>query len=267
MRSAADLMATARGTLAKWPALWLPPILMNMAQSLSGIPLTSLPAQVVTGISANLGAMIINAGWLAMIGVALTGEKPTFEAFSSGINRRWGAIVSGSLVFVLLLALMLAGLVWYGDTHYGTNTLREWYQSIEKLTAAELNAALQPEKLPTAIKSWMYLLMLWMTAAAGLTFLLLYWQPLVVLRDMPWWTAWAASIRMVVTRFVQTLGFALFHLIAFAAGLSITAGGGPILALFGLTMLLFVSIFFKILYATVVDDAYPAPGATVDVKA
>ncbi|MNL56405.1 hypothetical protein D3C87_1798970 [compost metagenome] len=109
--------------------------------------------------------------------------------------------------------------------------------------------------------------MLWLAGAALLTFSLLYWQPLVVLRDMPWWKAWGRSLRLVFARFGQTLGFAVMHAIAFLMGMSITAGGGAIVAILGLTWLLFVTIFFKILYAAVVDDAYPLPGQAVDAEA
>jgi hypothetical protein len=267
MKSAAELMATARGTLTKWPALWLPPIFMNMAQSLSGIPLTNNALQAVSALTANLGAMIITAGWLAMIGVAQRDERPTYAAFMDGVNRRWGTVLAGSLVFLLLLGVSLAAIAWYGETQYGSATLRTWYAGIEKLTPAEMNAALQPDKLPGAVRNWMSLFMLWLASAAVMTFALIYWQPLAVLRDMPWWKAWLTSVRLVFSRFGQTLGFALLHLMAFVAGLTITAGGGPVLAIFGLTMLLFVSIFFKILYAAVVNDAFPAPGETVNVEA
>lgn len=267
MKSATELMAIARGTLSKWPALWLPPIFMNMAQSLSGIPLTTNTMQVVSALSANLGAMIINAGWLAMIGTAQQGERPTFASFMDGVNRRWGTMLVGSLAFLLLLGASLAAIAWYGETQYGSAALRTWYSGIAKMTPTELNAALQPDKLPAAVRDWMYLFMLWLASSAALTFLLIYWQPLAVIRNMPWWKAWLASVRLVFSRFGQTLAFAVLHLLAFMIGLSTTAGGGPVLAIFGLTLLLFVSIFFKILYAAVVDDAYPEPGKALDVEA
>lgn len=267
MRSAADLMAAARATMTKWPALWLPPIFMNMAQSLAGIPLTSTAAQGLIAVTANIGALMMNAGWLAMIGAAIAGQKPGFASFKDGLNRRWASILFGTLAFVLILGAGLALMLWYGDHTYHFEPLRRWFESFEKLPADKVNEALQPDKLPLVVKQWMSLLMVWMTYAASVVFVLLYWQPLCVLRDMPWWRAWGGSIKLVFTRFGMTAGFALFHLIAFVAALSITAGRSAFLALFGLTMLLFVEIYFKVLYATVVADAYPEPGAQVDLKA
>ena len=108
MRSAAQLMAAARATMSKWPALWLPPIFMNMAESLAAVPLTTSIAQLVTAVSANLGALIINAGWLAMIGSAIKDEKPTASIFFAGVNRRWVSILVGSLVFMLILGAAMA---------------------------------------------------------------------------------------------------------------------------------------------------------------
>jgi hypothetical protein len=267
MRSASDLMATARATMTKWPALWLPPIFMNMAQSLAGIPLTSTMLQALSGLMANMGALFINAGWLAMIGAALKDEKPSMGVFTDGLNRRWAAVLFGTLAFVLLLGAGLAALYWYGDRTYGFQAVRAWFDAFQALPPEKVNEALQPDKLPLVVKRWMYLAMVWMTFAAGTTFMLLYWQPLAVLREMPWWKAWLSSIKLVFTRFGLTASFALLHLIVFVAALSITAGRSAFLALFGLTMLLFIEIYFKILYAAVVTDAYPEPGTQVDLKA
>jgi hypothetical protein len=267
MRSAAELLASARATMTKWPALWLPPIFMNMAQSLSGIPLTSTVAQGMITVMANVGALMINAGWLAMIGAAIVDEKPNFSVFKDGLNRRWASILFGSMAFVLLLGLGLGLAFWYGDHAYGFEPVRAWFNAFEKLPTEKVNDALQPDKLPLVVKQWMSLAMVWMTYAASVTFVLLYWQPLTVLRDMPWWRAWGASVKLVFTRFPMTAGFAVLHLIVFVAGLSITAGRSAFLALFGLTILLFVEIYFKVLYATVVSDAYPQPGTQVDLQA
>jgi hypothetical protein len=265
MRSAAQLMAAARATMTKWPALWLPPILMNMAQSLAAVPLTTHAAQAVTAVAANVAALLVNAGWLAMIARAIRDERPTATSFFEGVNRRWGSILVGSLVFILILGAALAAIAVWGDHQYGSQPLRAWFDAFEKLPADKVADALRPEKLPLVVKQWMYLLMVWMTFAGGLTFVLLFWQPFTVIGDMPWYKAWLASVRLVFTRFGMAALFAVLHLIAFMAGLSIITGGNALLALFGLTMLLFVSIYFKTLYAQAVSDV--VPGAQLDVKA
>jgi hypothetical protein len=265
MRSAAQLMAAARATMTKWPALWLPPIFMNMAQSLAAVPLTTHAAQAVSAVAANIGALLINAGWLAMIARAIKDESPNAATFFEGVNRRWGSILVGSLAFVGILGAALAAIAVWGDHRYGLAPLQAWFDAFQKLPADKVADALQPEKLPLVVKQWMYLLMVWMTFASGLTFLLLFWQPFTVIGDMPWYKAWVASVRLVFTRFGMALLFAVLHLIAFAAGLSITTGGNALLALFGLTVLLFVSIYFKTLYAHAVSDV--VPGAQLDVKA
>lgn len=267
MATTRELLGTARTTMSKWPALWLPAIMINAFQSLAGIPLSTVALQGIVGVTANLGAFLLQAGWLSMIAEGLRGERPRFSHFNEGVNRHWGAMIAGNLAYLLVLGLLLAGFVFYGDQQHTLSALTQWYAGLKDATPAQLQAALQPERIPLPVRGWMTLFLGWSALAAFVTFLLLFWQPLVVLRGMRWWRAWGASVKLVFRRFGQTASFALLHLLAFMTSLMLAAAGNPIMALVGLTLLLFVMIFFKILYAAVVDDALPAPAAHVDATA
>lgn len=243
--------------MMRYPALWMPPILVNLFQSMASVPMVSQSMQWVVLACAYMAAFIIDAGWLQMIGRAQKDEAPKFKDFNAGVNAHWGHLVAGHLVYFVLIAGLMAAIAWYGDQQYGFAPLKSWYDAMMALKPTELQAALEPSKIPAAVKGWMSLMTLWMTVVAGLTFLLLFWQPLVVLTRLPWWKAWGASVRIVFSRFFQVLGYGLFHLGAFALALSIAASGSAFLAVIGLTFLLFVTIYFKILYAAVVADVHP----------
>lgn len=243
--------------MMRWPVLWLPPILVNLFQSMASVPLSTQALQFMVLGTAYLAGFIIDAGWLAMIARALRDEAPRMADFKEGVNRYWGQLVAGHVVYLLILGATLAALAWYGDQHYGFQPLKTWYEAMMRLKPAELQAALEPTKIPVAVRGWMTLMTAWMIAVAGVTFLVLLWQPLVVLAGMSWWKAWGESVRLVFSRFFQIFGFALFHLGAFSLSLSIAASGSPFLAVAGLTFMLFVTIYFKILYAGLVAEAYP----------
>lgn len=257
MASSSDLMPRARATMMRWPALWLPPILVNLFQSMASVPLSTQAAQGVVLFTAYMASFIIDAGWLAMIGKSLQDEAPRWADFKEGVNKYWGHLVAGHLVYLLLTGAALAGLAWYGDHQYGFQPLKAWYDSMMHLKPADLQAALEPSKIPPAVRGWMSLMTLWMVGVAAMTFLVLLWQPLVVLAGLSWWKAWGESVRLVFSHFFQVFGYALFHLGAFTFSLSIAASGTPFLAVAGLTFMLFVTIYFKILYAALVASVYP----------
>jgi hypothetical protein len=250
-------MPRARATMMRWPFLWMPPILVNLFQSMASVPMASQSMQWIVLACAYMASFIIDAGWLQMIGRAQKDQAPKFSDFNAGVNAHWGHLVAGHLVYFLLIGGFMAAIAWYGDQQYGFVPLKSWYDAMMALKPTELQAALEPSKIPVPVRGWMSLMTVWMAGVAALTFLLLFWQPLTVLTRLPWWKAWGASVRLVFKRFFQVLGYALLHVAAFSLALSIAASGTALLAVVGLTMLLFVTIYFKILYAAVVADEHP----------
>lgn len=255
MAHASELLARSRATLGKYPALWLPPIAINAFQSLAGVPMTNPAPQALVGVTAYMATFIIAAGWLQMIGVALKEERPGFKAFKEGVNAHWGHMVLGHVVFFLILGAALAALAWVGEQQYGFAPLMEWYKQLVAMTPAEQQAAVEPAALPAAVRGWMSLFLVGLGIGAVMTFLLLFWQPLVVLAGQPWWKAWGKSVQLVFRRFKLAFGFAALHGVLFFATLTLTASGNAFFTIVGLTMLLFVTIFFKIAYAAVVVDS------------
>ncbi|MDB5097139.1 MAG: hypothetical protein JWM80_1560 [Cyanobacteria bacterium RYN_339] len=243
--------------MMKWPALWLPPFMMSALQLMAGGPYASDAAHGVVLVTANLGVFIIEAGWLAMIRQAVADKAPTMETFKEGVNAHWWPLVVGSLAFYAVMAGLLMLAVYLGEQRYGHVALEQWVQTIKDLPPDKLEAHLQTHQLPSAISGWAALVAAWV-AAAGLTGLvLLFWQPLTVLRDLPWWRAWGASAKLLGSRLLQTLAIAILQGATLFLGVTVMLAGSPIFAFLGLGMVLAAMTYFKIAYATVVADAFP----------
>jgi hypothetical protein len=177
------------------------------------------------------------------------------EDFKAGVNAHWLSLVAGNLAFYMFLALMLVGVFLAGDQLYGRAGLEQWMRSVQDLPPGRFSEAMQPEKVPQAVQGWLSLFTGWMGAAAATSFVLMLWQPLVVLRDVGWMRAWLGSLRLVILRFPQALAIAILHMGAIVTCFAVLLAGSPVAALLGLGMLLAMTTFFKIVYATLVADA------------
>jgi len=253
--------------MMKWPSLWLPPLLINALQTMPGGAFTNSASQGIVAVTSNLGAFMVQAGWLAMIVQALKQERPKMADFKSGVNAHWGNFVAGNVAYLVLLGLMLAATALIADSQYGFGALRDWYGSLKDLTTAQLQAALVYDKLPAPVRGWFALLLGWFVTAVLVTFLLVFWQPLVATRDMAWWNAWGASVRLIFTRFGQVLSVAMLQLTGFFMCFSLVGMSSPFTVIMGLTLFLFVVIYFKIVYAAIVSDAFGPPATVVDLQA
>ncbi|HEY9722778.1 MAG TPA: hypothetical protein V6D47_12260 [Oscillatoriaceae cyanobacterium] len=241
--------------MLKWPALWLPALITNAFQSLASIPLATNTAQGVVMVAANIAALFINAGWLRMIAQALHGERPTMEDFKSGVNGGWMSIVFGSLAFFVLIGLLAVGLGFYGDHAYHFATLENWVKLVQAATPQKQQALLQPEAIPAPVRGWMTLAMIWMVLTAIAAFLLLLWQPLVIVERLNWWRAWGRSARLTLAQFRRVLLFAVLNGVTFVLSLSLMGTGNEVLEFVGLVALLVVLVYFKILYTAIVVDS------------
>ena len=251
--------------MARWPSLWWPPVVVNGFESMAGVPMNSGAVQMTLLVTANLAGFIIGGGWLAMIAKGLEGEPPRWNDFKTGVNAHWLSLVTGNVVYLFLLGLVLLGLAAWGDAHYGQAALTSWIDHLQKMTPGEQQLALTPEHIPPAVRHWLMLLLAGIACWAVEAFLLLFWQPLVVLVGTRWWNGWALSIRLVFTRFGTVFRFAVLQALGLFTSLMFLAAGNGFLAVAGFMLLLVVMIYFKILYAAVVRDAYLTP--RVDAKA
>lgn len=257
MATTNDLLARSRATMLKWPGLWLPALLTNAFQSLASMPLATMAAQAVVTVAANVAALFINAGWLRMIARALRDERPGMADFNSGVNDGWAPIVGGSLAFFALLGLLALALGLLGDHAYHFATLKAWYDHVQAAKPEQQQALLQPAAIPAAVRGWMTLATIWMLLCAAISFLLLLWQPLVIVEGLSWWRAWGRSARLALAQFGRLLLFAALNVVGFVLALTLMATGNELLALLGLFGLLVVLVYFKILYTAVVVAAAP----------
>ncbi|MEB3223888.1 MAG: hypothetical protein VKS61_17575 [Candidatus Sericytochromatia bacterium] len=269
MRKTQDLLDTARDTLASHPILWPPALTVILLQD-AMFPMAAQggsPAQALAGFCALLGAVLVGAGWLAMIGRALRGGGPTFRDFADGVNARWGSILLGTLCFWAVIA-GLAGLAYaQGTRTYGLEALTTWFTALVKLGPEAQQAALDPARIPAAVVGWVYLATAWLVAATALHGLLLFWQPLVVLQGLGWLKAWAGSIGLVFRRFGQVVAVGLLFGVSMVGARFLIATMHPLLAMVGVACHIVTVTYFTVVFAAVVEDEWPAHAPTTDTHA
>lgn len=262
-KRATEWASEARQAMTRYTALWMPPIATNTLQMLTLARPGSALAQGVIAMTAGIAALMIEAGWLEMIGRALKGEPPTMKDFAHGINARWVPIIVGNLAFVLIVSALFGAAFAWGEQQWSSKAVIEWYQALQALPTAEQAAALQPEKLPAAVRGWLNLFMAWVLAASALGLALIAWQPFCVIGRMSWWRAWGASIRLVFKRFPAIFGFGVLQVASLFIALTLGASGQFIGGILGAMMLLMVTIYFKVLYSAAVIDALGGPDAVL----
>ncbi len=264
-----EILRRARAALFGHAALWIPAFLTIILQDMV-LPLAARgghPGQAVAGLMAAIGSVMIGAGWLAMIGVALRGETPGIKAFADGVNTRWVPIVIGNVAYWLVI-LALAGLAfWYGHTTYSFDALMSWIKPVLELPVEKQQAALDPSKMPPAVLGWINVAALWFVGFLLVNALLIFWQPLVVLRDRGWLAAWAESTRLVFARFGQVLSIGALHVAGLLLARMLMASLQPLPTFVGVALYVGVVGLFMIAYAAIVEDALPPPGELVDVEA
>lgn len=269
MASTPEILRRARETFFSHAALWIPAFLTIILQDMV-LPLAARggnPGQALAGLMAAIGAVMIGAGWLAMIGAALRQEPPGMQAFADGVNARWVPIVIGNLAYWLVVLAMAGLAFWYGHTTYGFDHLKAWLEPILALPPEKQQAAFDPTKMPPAVIGWINLVALWFVGFLLVNGLLLFWQPLVVLRDRGWLAAWAESARLVFARLGQVVGLGALHLAGLAMARMLMASMQPFPTFVGVGLYVAVVGLFTIAYAAVVEDALPRPGAHVDATA
>lgn len=265
--STSQLLTRARLLLGRYPILWVPALLAQTVQAAGSLPGPGPGAQWLVLGAALLASGLIEGGQIAMIAQAWgrpgapEGErKPSWKAFGEAVNARFVPLVMGQLGFVALMAALAGAGLAAGHLRYGLAPLVSWVRRLGALKPEELAGALQVSALPPGIAGWagvLSLTLLAMTLAAGL---LLFWQPLVVLRGRSAPAAFLGSARLFFARFKLVAGLALLQ--AFLTGLTmLAAAGGPLAAFIALGLLLAIGVFFKIAYTAIVLESVPEPEA------
>jgi len=267
---ASDLLALARTTTGAWPALWLPPILSLLVQGLALGDYAHPAVHAVVATSACLAALLVEAGWLAMIGRALTGAAPTMDDFNQGVNARWLPILAGNVALIVGLGALAGAVYAIGDAQYGWKALQAWFDSIKDLPPEALRKAVDPEKLPAAVQGWFFDIAMGLGVAGLASLALTFWKALVVLGGRTWWAAFGGSVALVVRRF----GFVVAASIAQVGGVLSAnmwaSGGNPVGGLFGLVGYMAITVYFTVLYAAIARDSLPETppdGPAVDTRA
>lgn len=270
MRKTPDILATARRTLAEHPVLWAPALLMLLLQD-AVLPLAAQGAgalpQALAGLCAALGAVLVGAGWLAMVGRALRGGEPALQDFVDGVNARWGSLLLGTIAYAALIA-GLAGLAFaQGDRVFGIDALVSWFKHLLELTPEQQRAALSPTRIPPAVEGWVNLVAAWLAAVAVVNTLLLFWQPLVVLQGLGWLSAWVGSAGLVMRRFGQVIALGGLEIGATLGSRLLIATLNPVAVVLGVAVHIVAVAFFLTVYATVVEDEWPAHAPRTDLRA
>ncbi len=274
MTPTSEILHRSRHLLFTHAALWIPAFFTILLQDML-LPLSARdghPGQALAGVCAAVGAVMISGGWVAMIGAGLKGEEPSIKAFADGVNDRWLPIVLGNLAFWLLVVAMAGAAFWYGHQAYGWDNLVAWIKPLIELPPDKQQAAIDPAKLPAPVLGWMNVVASWFAAFLLLNYLLLFWQPLVVLRGRTWARAWVESIGLAFSRFGQAFSLALLHLAGLFLARALMASLQPVATLVGVALYVGVVALFTIVYAAVVVDVLPdeptgGPKPVIDVTA
>jgi hypothetical protein len=264
-----EILRAARAAFFSHAILWIPAFLTVILQDMV-LPLAARgghPGQALSGLMAGIGAVMIGAGWLAMIGVALRDGTPGLKDFADGVNARWVPIVVGNLVYWLVVLALAAIAFSYAHGAYGWDQLVAWIKPMLELPPERQQAALDPTKLPPAVLGWMNVAMAWFATFLLVNAILVFWQPLVVLQGQGWLEAWVGSARLFGRRFGQVLSIGALHLGGLFLARMLMASMQPLPTLVGVALYVGVVGLFTVAYAAVVVDAYPPPGAQVDLEA
>lgn len=254
-----EILRRSRHLLFTNAALWIPAFFTILLQDMV-LPLSARdgnPGQALAGVCAAIGAVMVGGGWVAMIGAGLKGQEPTLQAFADGVNARWVPIVLGNLAFWLVVVAMAGAAFWYGNQAYGWDHLVAWIKPLTELPPDKQQAAIDPAKLPAPVLGWMNVVACWFAGFLILNFLLLFWQPLVVLKGQGWAAAWADSIALAFRRFGQAFGLAALHLAGLFLARVMMASLQPVATLVGVVIYVGVVALFTIVYAAIVVDAFP----------
>lgn len=271
MTPTSEILGRSRQLLFTHAVLWIPAFVTILLQDML-LPLSARdghPGQALAGLCAAIGAVMIGGGWVAMIGAALRGESPGMQPFAEGINARWIPIVIGNVAFWLVVLAMAGAAFWYGHQTYGWDHLVAWIKPLLEMSPEKQQAAIDPSKLPAPVMGWMNVIAVWFAGFLALNFLLLFWQPFVVLRGHGWASAWVASITLAFQRFGQVMALAWLHLAGLFLARALMASLQPVATFVGVALYVGLVALFTIAYAAVVEDAVPPvpPTPAIDVTA
>lgn len=217
MLSLKQLVERAATLLRTQPILWTPPLGIALFSSLMMSGGTPGSTFLLTG----LVTIAVTAGWYALIARAEANEKPLWDDFFVAIGRNFGGLLTGSIAFLALVALvvlplMLAGAQWAGPEML-TRLQTELPPLLEK-------AQTKPEVLLTADPALVLALdrLLLVTLGAVLwyglvTLGLLFWKQALVLRNLKWQEAFKDSLAVVRAHFKLIVGLLTLQVLGYLA--------------------------------------------------
>lgn len=269
MRNTHQILKDTRSALSRNPSLWLPAFAIILLQD-AILPLGiqhGTPAPLIGALAAALAAAMLGAGWYALMARVLRGGTATFRDFIDGVNARWLSIVTGTIVYWLLLAATAAIAFAYGQRFIGVEPLLAWFKPLLELSPTQQQAALDPTRIPPPVLEWMNVAALWVTAVVLLNALLLFWQPLVVLQGQRWTAAWIGSAGLCLRRMGQVLLIGSMHLGTLIFARLLIATLNPLVMMAGVAVYMFAVAYYTLVYATVVEDEWPVQVNQTDIRA
>lgn len=223
MLSLKQLVGRAAVLLRTQPILWTPPLAVALVTSL----LIPAGAGGVSVLLSGLITLAVTAGWYALIARAEVDAKPQWDDFFVAIGRHFSGLLSGTLAFLALVALVALPLVMAGAQWVGPKMLTRLQNEVPAMLK---QAQTQPDVLlkadPALILAVDRLLLVALVAVLwyGLVTLgLLFWKQSLVLTNRPWTAAFKDSLAVVREHFGLIIGLlslqALGYLVAAFVGL------------------------------------------------
>lgn len=206
MLSLKQLIRRAATLLRTQPILWTPPLGIALVTSLM-IPAGSRGTGfLITG----LITLAVTAGWYALIARAEADEKPLWDEFFVAIGRCFSGLLTGTIAFLALVALVAIPLLLAGAQWAGPEMLTRLQAELPPLLE---KAQTKPEVLlnadPALVLALDRLLVVMLGAVLwyGLVTLgLLFWKQALVLRNLAWLEAFKDSLAVVKAHFGMILG-------------------------------------------------------------
>lgn len=256
MLSLKQLVGRAATLLRTQPILWTPPLGVALFSSLmipTGAPGLSV---LLTG----LVTLAVTAGWYALIARAEADQKPQWDDFFVAIGRHFTGLITGTIAFLALVAVVALPLVFAGAQWVGEPMLLRLQKELPVLLE---KAQTQPDVLlkadPALILAVDRLLLMALLAVLwyGLVTLgLLFWKQALVLANKPWPEAFKDSLALVKAHFGLIIGVLSLQAAAYLVAAVLSILPFPI-GVFGWMLMIWVHVWGTVAMTVLYVHARP----------